>query len=165
MRRVCCALLLLLLLLPGAASAQSLPFERQRGLIMLDAVRKDLEDHYYDPTLRGLDLETAVAGAREKVRAAGSLGEIFTAIAQVVVALDDSHTRFLPPERAQSVEHGWTFRFLGDEAVVDWVAADSDAAAQGVTPGYRVLSDRGEGSPPYRCSATERSSMALTTAW
>ena len=137
MRRLCSSVLLLSLV-TVAAGAQSLSFERQRGLMMLEAVQKDLRDHYYDPALRGIDLPALVAAAKEKVRAAQSVGEIFTAIAQVTVAFDDSHTRFLPPERAQTVEYGWTYRFVGDDAYVDWVAEDSDAARQGVAPGYRL---------------------------
>ncbi len=127
------------LMLAGAPAAQSLKLDQQRGEAMLDGLRRDLEEHYYDPTFRGVDVRARVEAARQRVRAATSLGEVFTAVAQVAVDLDDSHTRFYPPARATRVDYGWAVSFVGDHARVSWIAKGSDAQKQGLTIGDRVV--------------------------
>jgi C-terminal processing protease CtpA/Prc len=118
---------------------QSLALDRQRGEMMLDTMAHDLHEQYYDPTFHGVDLDAHIATAKQRVRAANSIGEIFGIVAQVAVDLDDSHTRFLPPARATVVEYGWSTRCVGDVAYVNVVDDASDAARQGLRLGDRVL--------------------------
>ena len=134
------AVLALALTVRGALSAQ-LPggYERERGRIMLRVVREHLEEHYYDSTFRGIDLRAAAARADSLIQVAQSNSQIFTVIAQFVLALDDSHTQFYPPRRAADVEYGWELQMIGDSCYVVWVEPGSDAAAKGLTVGDRVL--------------------------
>jgi carboxyl-terminal processing protease len=124
---------------PPPAAAQSLSLDRQRGEMMLQSMRRDLHEHYYDPSFKGIDLDARVEAARQRVKAAASLADVLGIVAQVAADLNDSHTRFLPPMRATDVEYGWTTRFVGDQAYVREVDAGSDAARQGVKAGDKVL--------------------------
>ena len=124
----------------AAAHAQHLSsYERERGLVMLRTIRKDLEKHYYDSTFHGRDLAALFNSAEGEVRSAQSNGEIFGIIAEMLVRLDDSHTFFLPPERVVQVDYGWTMRTVGDTAYIVDVEPRSDAEAQGLKVGDAVL--------------------------
>ena len=119
--------------------AQSLSLDRQRGEMMLDTMLKDLRDHYYDPALHGVDVESRIAAAKQRIRAAGSTAEVLSIVAQVPVDLADSHTRFLPPARSIDVDYGWSSMFVGDAYLVRSVDPHSDAAKQGLHAGDQVL--------------------------
>src|SRR5689334_7521388 len=99
-RRLVVPLLVCLLAGPAApAAAQSIAVDRQRGFQMLDQVREDLSQFYYDPAYGGTDLDALVDRARQRINGAQSIGEIFGLIAGVLLDLRDSHTTFLPPQR------------------------------------------------------------------
>jgi C-terminal processing protease CtpA/Prc len=135
-----CGLMLCLALgLTATAAAQSIEVDRQRGLQMLDQIHKDLVEHYYDPMVRGIDLDALVARARQRIGAAGSLGEIFAVLGGVCLDVKDSHVWFLPPRRVQVVHYGWTWRAVGDRVLVSEVSDGSDAAAKGLRIGDTVV--------------------------
>jgi len=113
--------------------------DRERGRTMLKRIKEDLKKNYYDPKFHGVDIEAAFKAADEKLKHAQSVGQVFGIIAQVLAELDDSHTVFLPPERAGRTEYGWTMQVIGDRCFVSSVDEDSDAAAKGVKPGDEVL--------------------------
>ena len=131
------ALLALSLAIPVAG--QPLAIDRRRGEQMLDQIREDLVEHYYDPTFHGIDLDGLIDRARQRINAAGSLGEIFGLLAGVCLDLRDSHTVFLPPRRTQDVDYGWTWRYVGNRALVDYVDDDGDARRQGLRVGDTVV--------------------------
>lgn len=95
---------LLLVSLAAPAAAQSIAVDRQRGLQMLDQLREDLVEDYWDPKFGGVDLDGLVEPARQRINAAQSLGEIFGLVAGVALDLRDSHTTFYPPPRVQEVD-------------------------------------------------------------
>jgi carboxyl-terminal processing protease len=143
-RFVSCSLTLCLAagLAPGLAAtvaAQSIAVDRQRGLQMLDQIREDLVEHYYDPAFHGLDLEALVDRARQRIGQAQSLGEIFGHVASVCLDLKDSHTIFLPPQRVHDVHYGWSWRYVGDRALVDSIDDDGDARDRGLRVGDTVI--------------------------
>jgi len=74
---------------------------------MLSAAKDDLKKNYYDPQLRGLDLENLFKAAEVKVKAATTRDQLIVAVAQTLLDLNDSHTFLLPPARAASFEYGW----------------------------------------------------------
>ena len=113
--------------------------DRDRALIMVKAARDDIKKHYYDPNLRGIDIEARAKAAEEKIKQAKSNAEVFGIIAQMVLDFNDSHTRFLPPQRTSRVEYGWQMQTFGDNTYVVAVKPKSDAEAQGIKPGDRVL--------------------------
>src|SRR5919106_679392 len=89
-------------------SSQSLSGQdRDRGLIMLKSVRDDIRKNYYDPALRGIDLDARSKLAEERIKQAKSNAEVFGIIAQVALDFNDSHTIFVPPQRASRIEYGW----------------------------------------------------------
>lgn len=111
-----------------------------RGQEMLRQIKDDLKKNYYDPTYHGMDVEARFKAADEKIKQAASMGQIFGIIAQVLLELNDSHTFFLPPQRASSAEYGWQAQAIGDKVYVVAVKPGSDAEAKGLRPGDEVSS-------------------------
>lgn len=135
----CCLPLALAPGLATPAAAQSIAVDRQRGLQMLDQIREDLVEHYYDPAFHGVELEALVDRARQRIGQAQSLGEIFGLLAGVCLDLKESHTLFLPPQRVQDVHYGWSWRYVGDRALVDSIDDDGDARERGLRVGDTVV--------------------------
>lgn len=136
-------LLILTLILIGSVCpvfSQSLSSQdRDRALIMLKATRDDIKKNYYDPGFRGIDIEARSKAAEQKIKQAKSNAEVFGIIAQMLLEFNDSHTIFLPPQRTSRVEYGWKMQTFGDSTYVIAVKPKSDAEAQGLKPGDRVL--------------------------
>ncbi len=137
------AFLTLLMFASGSlclGTAQTVSFERERGKAILDELKEDIREHYYDPTFRGIDLNAHFKSAEDKIKQAASVGQIFGIIGQALVAFNDSHTRFLPPELTTRTEYGWQMQMVGDVCYVVAVQPGSDAEAQGLKPGDKVYS-------------------------
>ena len=139
------AILALLLLFGGGTQqftrAQGLgKFDRDSAEAMLDAARDDLKKNYYDPTLRGIDIETKFKDAKERVRQATSRDQLIITVAQTLLDFDDSHTFFVPPSRAAKVEYGWEMQMVGEAAFVTGVKPKTDAEAKGLKPGDQIVS-------------------------
>ena len=123
-----------------AAQAQSIKADRDRGQEILENLKKDLQQNYYDPTYHGMNVEARFKLAQERVKKAESNSEIFGIIAQTLVDLNDSHTYFLPPKRASRTDYGWSMQMVGDLCFVVEVDPKSDAAKKGLKAGDWVLS-------------------------
>ena len=139
------ALAALCLLAPAAlrreAAARQLgPYDRDSARDMLRAVKDDLKKNYYDPTLRGMDIEARFRAAEERIKQAQTRDQLIIAVAQVMLDLNDSHTYFFPPFRAARVTYGWRMRMVGDLCFVTAVNPKSDAASKGLKPGDAVVS-------------------------
>ena len=119
--------------------------DRDRGRTMLQAVKEDIKKNYYDPNFHGMDLDARFNAAEEKIKTATSLGQVFGIIAQAMVDLNDSHTRFIPPPRVASTEYGWQLQMVGDKCYVSAVKPGSDAEAKGLKEGDEVISVDGIG--------------------
>lgn len=117
--------------------------ERDRAKDMLNAVKKEIKNNYYDTTFRGIDLDLHFKSAEEKLQKATSLGQAFGIIAQAVLELNDSHTTFYPPSRAGKVEYGWRMQVIGDKCFVTAVKPKSDAEMQGLKIGDEIISIEG----------------------
>ena len=144
--------LLIFIVLLGSTHAtfsQSLSSQdRERGVVMLKAVRDDIKKNYFDPAFRGIDLEARTTFAEERIKQAKTNAEVFGIIAQFLLEFKDSHTVFLPPQRNSRVEYGWQMQAFGDDCYVIAVKPKSDAEAQGLKPGDKVL--RVDGIAPNR---------------
>ena len=114
--------------------------DRIRGRTMLKVIKKELQNRYYDPTFHGQDLEGRFLKAEQDVGQATSVGHMFGIIAQAVLDLGDSHTRFVPPGRAAKYEYGWRLRVIGETSHVLAVKPGSDAEAKGLKTGDALLS-------------------------
>ncbi len=138
------SIIFVLLFSADAAAQQKMDrLDRERAMSMLKNVKKALKDEYYDPNFGGMDLEARFGAAEEKLKAAQSLGQAFAIIAQAVVDLNDSHTRFNPPNRNAIVDYGWKMKMFGDKCFVTYVKEKSDAESKGLKVGDEVLSVNG----------------------
>jgi len=133
------AVLFTLLVTQVAAQEKISGYDRQRGLDILRAVKNDIVDKYYDPTIRGMDVDAKFAAASERIKSADSNGLIMGIIAQTLVELNDSHTFFVPPSRAARTEYGWKADVIGDRVFVTAVKPRSDAEAKGLRVGDELL--------------------------
>jgi C-terminal processing protease CtpA/Prc len=107
---------------------------------MLKLIRADLHEYYYDSTFGGTDFEARYRRVDSSLNTIASNYERFGAIAQFLMDLHDSHTRFLPPALADEIDYGWGWAVVGDRCYVRWVHAGSDAERVGVAVGDEVLS-------------------------
>jgi C-terminal processing protease CtpA/Prc len=126
------------------AQAQSITkIDKDRGKMMLNVVRDDIKKNYYDKSYHGMDVESRFKTAEGKIEEAQSLGQIFAIIAQAVLDLDDSHTNFLPPQRADRTEYGIQMGMIGDKCYILAIKPGSDAEVKGVKVGDQVHSVSG----------------------
>lgn len=116
---------------------------RQQVMSMLKNVKNAIKKDYYDPNFRGMDIEARFKTAEEKLKTTETLGQAFSVIAQAVIDLNDSHTRFYPPARNAITEYGWRMKMFGDKAFITAVKEGSDAAAKGLKVGDEVLTLNG----------------------
>lgn len=139
------AFIALLLLLFAAGTqhfvhAQIGKFDRDSAEAMLDAARDDLKKNYYDPALRGIDIETKFKDAKERVKQATTRDQLIITVAQTMLDFNDSHTFFIPPSRAAKIEYGWEMQMMGENAFVTAVKPKSDAEAKGLKQGDQIVS-------------------------
>jgi len=98
------------------ALAQSISsLDIDRGNSMLRAIKSDIEQNYYDPKFRGLDIETLFKQAKDRINKADSNGQIFGIIALTLMEFNDSHLLFNPLQRSARIEYGWTAQMIGDK--------------------------------------------------
>jgi C-terminal processing protease CtpA/Prc len=124
---------------PTVATQQVTRLERDRGFTMLEDARKDITRNYFDSTYGGVDLKTVFDSAHAHIERAERLEQILGAVAQATLALNDSHTAFIPPRLTFSADYGWDMRFVGDTCRVLRVTPGSDAEAKGMNAGDAVL--------------------------
>ena len=131
---------LVVLWLVVSTSAQSLSIERERdrGRMMLKAIKDDLKTNYYDPAFRGLDVEVRFKQSEERIAKASHQNEIFGIIAETLVDLNDSHTYFVPPRRSYTFEYGWEMQMIGEKCYVVSVKPGSDAEVKGLREGDEI---------------------------
>jgi carboxyl-terminal processing protease len=110
---------------------------------MLSNVADDVRKHYYDASLHGLDWDASVAHAKQEIEKSNSLDVALLQIAAVLEKLNDSHTHFIPPRYPIKEDYGWEFQMFGKRCYVTRVRPKSDAEAQGLKPGYQVLTISG----------------------
>ncbi len=128
---------------PADSFAQASSADRDRGRTMLRTVKEEIKKNYYDPQYHGIDIETRFKAAEQKINEAESMGQIFGIIAQAALDLNDSHTYFMPPQRAARIDYGWQMQMIGSECYVVAIKPGSDAEAKGLKLGDRVLAVNG----------------------
>jgi C-terminal processing protease CtpA/Prc len=125
----------------SAADAQSLSkLDRGRAEQMLQAIAGDVNKHYYDPKIHGVDWNARVAEYKQKLDTANSMNMALSVIAAALDSLNDTHTFFLPPQRPYTHDFGWQIQMIGDRCFVTEVRPHSDAESKGVKPGDQILS-------------------------
>jgi C-terminal processing protease CtpA/Prc len=133
-------------------SPQDVPVDRNLGLIILETIKQDLKEFYYDPKFRGIDLEARYKVAQQQIKTA-TPGQIFGLIGQFLIEFNDSHTSFVPPTLITTVDYGWLMQFFGDKCYVIALNPDSDAAAKGLKLGDEIYAI--DGFKPTRQNISE----------
>jgi C-terminal processing protease CtpA/Prc len=132
---------LVLCLPPGKSAAQKAGrIEIGQWRDVLKNLKAALKENYYDPSLRGIDIDAQFEQAHEKMKSAKSLSQLTGIAAQVLLDLDDSHTLLIPPYIFSKIDYGWAMQVVGSDCYVFSVKPGSDAEAKGLQAGDRVLS-------------------------
>ncbi|MER3430941.1 MAG: hypothetical protein C4324_07865 [Blastocatellia bacterium] len=144
--RVCFLLSLIFVLVasPVAFGQKKMDrIERERLKTMLRVVKETVKDNYFDPSLKGIDIDAKYQKSVDRIDQVDFTGQALGVIAQFLADFDDSHLFFLPPALTTSVEYGWRDAFFGDKLVVWLVKPGSDAEAKGLKRGDQILSIEG----------------------
>jgi C-terminal processing protease CtpA/Prc len=153
------SILIVTLLTSGLAAQQLSKNERESAKLMLQTIASDVRKHYYDPKFHGLDWDAIVAEAGQKIDKSTTFGMAMLHIAAAVDALNDSHTRLIPPRTMINLAHGWVsnwrsrmliesvrhdygweYEIVGDRCFVTHVRPGSDAQKKGLHVGDEILS-------------------------
>jgi C-terminal processing protease CtpA/Prc len=110
--------------------AQNIAFKREQADIILEQAAHDVEKHYFDPNLHGLDWAAKLAETKGKIANATSSNLAFANIAALIDSLDDSHTFFIPPPRSFSFDYGWRMQAVGDKCFITHVRPQADASTK-----------------------------------
>ena len=107
------------LLAPFGFSQQISRIDRELAQAMLENVASDVRKYYFDPKLRGVDWDTSVREAKEKVEKATSYHAALLDISALFELLDDSHTFLVPPGDASYFQdYGWRFSPLSESPTI-----------------------------------------------
>src|SRR5262245_43593348 len=113
---------------------------REMGLAMLGEMKEILEERYYDPKFRGVDLKARFQAAKDQIKTLNYNWQVFRVLAKFLLDLDDSHTRFILPPRTDHFEYGFATQMFGYKCLVVAVKKGSDAEAKGLRVGDEILS-------------------------
>lgn len=123
------------------ASAISVREERAR---VFDQVWRAIYDNYYDKNFRGVDWRQLRDSFRPQAESSANNAEFYRVLRQMIGKLGDAHTRIYSPEdgfdryRPSGMTVGLIVRRIEGRAVVTWVESSSEAAKQGISPGFVV---------------------------
>lgn len=134
------ALPLLLVAVISASAYPQVGFKRERAIAMLEMVKSDLKNNYYDRNFHGVNIDAKFAEAKQRIQGVDSLNRAFGIIADTLDALQDSHTFFIPPPRPYKLDYGFRSAVIGDNCYVTQVRAETDAAKAGLKPGDMIVS-------------------------
>lgn len=128
---------------PALSGRQEPIINRDRGREMLRNIKDALKDLYYDPAFHGMNVDQRFREAEKQINEARSTWQINAIIAQVLSQLDDSHTRFIPPELVVGVNFGFQMQMIGNTCYVVRLQTGSDAEAKGLKVGDMIYAIEG----------------------
>ena len=112
---------------------------REMFLNWLIEMKKQLEETYYDRNFNGIDLDKRFEAARSRIRTLEYDWQMFRVLVQILMELDDSHTKIYPPERQVNFDYGFTMQMVGADCLIVDVQKGSDADRKGLAVGDRVV--------------------------
>lgn len=134
----------LVLLAPLLWPQQISNLDRKWSHDVLEKVADDVRKYYYDPKFHAVNWDATIDKASHQIDQATSVDMALSNVAAAVDALNDSHTRFFPPPRAEALDFGLQYQIFGDDrCFVTRVHPGSDAEQKGVKPGDEVLTING----------------------
>src|SRR6266446_8669083 len=113
--------------------------ERRRAEQILNSVSKDVQNNFYDPTLKGLDWPALTEQARQRIRSAEEFGEMNGAISALLYHLHDSHTVFIPQNRKIKAVYGFKAKPFANDIFVYQLDKDGPAAKAGLQLGDQII--------------------------
>jgi C-terminal processing protease CtpA/Prc len=119
-------------------------YERQVVLAMLKDAQKDIQNHYYDVTFHGVDMNARFRAAETNIQFVHSYREAIGQIEWALQGLDDLHTVFIPPSQPFDIDYGFEFEFYGNSCYVTHVRPGTDAEKSGLRPGDKIVSIDGQ---------------------
>jgi len=132
-------LFLFLLIAFAASYSAGKKSDSHRMEQILNLVAKDVQNNFYDPTLKGLDWAALTEQARQRIRDASETGEMIGAISALLYQLHDSHTVFIPPGLKIKANYGFRAKPFGDTILVYQVDKDGPAAKAGLQLGDQIV--------------------------
>ena len=133
------ALFVFLLVSCSTSYSASNKAERRRAEEVLNLVSKDVQNNFYDPTLKGLDWSALTEQARQRIRSAEELGEMNGAISGLLYQLHDSHTVFIPQKRKIKAVYGFKAKPFANNIFVYQLDKDGPAAKAGLQLGDQIV--------------------------
>jgi C-terminal processing protease CtpA/Prc len=120
---------------PGKGAGQ---VERAEGIETLAKIKTALKERYYDKTFHGLDLDARFQAAADRIKTLDTQWQINRVIAQTLLELNDSHTRFYPSEIVSKIAYGISMQMIDKNCFVVSVEKGSDAEKKGIRVGDQV---------------------------
>lgn len=111
-------------------------------LDMLRTEHDEIQKHYYDPNLHGLDWDARYKKYAAAIANIQDPGEGLRIVAGFLAGLKDSHTFFIPPSRVNRIDLGYQLSLVGDSCFVTQIRPKSDAENK-LHVGDQVLSVNG----------------------
>lgn len=133
-------LVLAILLFSSATSySENIKAERRRAEQILNLVSKDVQNNFYDDTLKGLNWPALTEQARQRIASAEELGQMHGAISALLYQLHDSHTVFIPPKQKIKAVYGFKAKPFANNIFVYEVDKDGPAAKGGLQLGDQIV--------------------------
>jgi len=133
-------LVLAILLFSSATSySENIKAERRRAEQILNLVSKDVQNNFYDDTLKGLNWPALTEQARRRIASAEELGQMHGAISALLYQLHDSHTVFIPPKQKIKAVYGFKAKPFANNIFVYEVDKDGPAAKGGLQLGDQIV--------------------------
>jgi carboxyl-terminal processing protease len=97
---------------------------------MMHDAYSEVQKHYFDPKLQGLDWNARYQQYSARIPNARDLGEGFRIVAAFLSGLKDSHTFFIPPARATRYEFGYRYALVGNSCFITQLRPKTDAESK-----------------------------------
>lgn len=112
---------------------------REDSLQILSEMEEIVQEYYYDPKFRGIDLKARIETAKARVKTLEYNWQMYRVLVQVLMDFNDSHTFLTLPARDDYFQYGFGLQMIGDECYVTSVKKDSNAQKSGIEVGDQVL--------------------------
>jgi carboxyl-terminal processing protease len=138
-----CILAAVVTLAPLARAGQSIDLARADNRRIVEILANDIQKRFYDSSLKGIDVKRLADETKQRINTLDDVGQMQTAIWDFVLKMDDSHTRYVPPQLTITPSFGFKARGIGDEVRVVSITKHGPAEKAGVQLGDRVLALNG----------------------
>ena len=126
------------------AQESGLRLSREERIKVFEHTWQAVNENYYDKNFNGVDWRKVHATFLPQAEAARNNEEFYGVLRRMLGELRDAHTRVYAPEDGFDRYHpsgttvGLMVRRIEGQPVVVWVEAGSEAAQQGIRPGYVI---------------------------